>query len=101
MKNFYFLFLFLTGIIARPATAQNQDNKRVASPVILDTDISPDYDDVGALAILHALADLGEAKILATISCNAFETTGPTLSVFNTYFNRSDIPIGAVKHPLP
>ena len=65
--------------------------------VILDTDIGPDYDDVGALAVLHALADNGEAKILATISCNTFETAVPTLSVINTYFNRSDIPIGVNK----
>ena len=34
--------------------------------IILDTDISPDYDDVGAMAVLHALAKRGEAEILAT-----------------------------------
>ena len=27
--------------------------------VILDTDISPDYDDVGAMAVLHTLAKRG------------------------------------------
>ncbi len=59
--------------------------------IIFDTDIAPDYDDVGAMALLHAFADKGEAKILATISCNAFETTAPTLSVLNTYFNRPGI----------
>src|SRR6188768_496253 len=70
-------------------------------PIIFDTDIAPDYDDVGAMALLHAFADRGEAKILATISCNAFETTVPTLSVLNTYFNRPDIPIGVTKNALP
>ncbi len=70
-------------------------------PVIFDTDIAPDYDDVGAMAMLHAFADAGDAKILATISCNAFETTGPTLSLLNTYFKRPDIPIGIVKSKLP
>ncbi len=74
---------------------------QTAIPVILDTDIGPDYDDVGAMALLHAFADKGEAKILATISCNAFETTGPTLSVLNTYFNRPEIPIGIVKNNFP
>ncbi len=49
-------------------------------PIIFDTDIAPDYDDVGAMALLHAFADMGKAKILATISSNAFETTAPTLS---------------------
>ncbi len=70
-------------------------------PVILDTDIGPDYDDVGAMALLHAFADKGEARILATISCNAFETTAPTLSVLNAYFNRPEIPIGIVKNNFP
>ncbi len=69
--------------------------------VIFDTDIAPDYDDVGAMALLRAFADMGEAKILATISSNAFETTAPTLSVLNTYFNRPGIPIGITKKVLP
>lgn len=69
--------------------------------VIFDTDIAPDYDDVGAMALLHAFADMGEANILATISCNTFETTAPTLSVMNTYFNRPQIPIGITKGNFP
>lgn len=69
--------------------------------IIFDTDIAPDYDDVGAMALLHAFEDNGEAKILATISCNTFETTAPTLSVLNTYFNRSQIPIGITKGNFP
>ncbi len=69
--------------------------------IIFDTDIAPDYDDVGAMALLHAFTDNGEAKILATISSNAFSTTAPTLSVLNTYFKRPDIPIGITKTILP
>ena len=69
--------------------------------IILDTDIAPDYDDVGAMAVLHSLADRGEAKILATVSCNVFETTAPTLSVLNTYFKRSEIPIGVTQSDKP
>jgi inosine-uridine nucleoside N-ribohydrolase len=56
---------------------------------------------VGAITILHAFADRGEAKILATISCNAFETTAPTLSVINTYFKRPEIPVGVIKSDFP
>ncbi|RKY61051.1 MAG: hypothetical protein DRP96_04290, partial [Candidatus Neomarinimicrobiota bacterium] len=33
--------------------------------VIFDTDIGPDWDDVGATAVLHTLANQGEAEILA------------------------------------
>jgi inosine-uridine nucleoside N-ribohydrolase len=70
-------------------------------PIIFDTDIAPDYDDVGAMALLHAFADRGEARILATISSNAFETTAPTLSVLNTYFKRPGIPVGITKTEVP
>jgi hypothetical protein len=35
--------------------------------IILDTDMSGDCDDAGALALLHALADQGECEILATV----------------------------------
>ena len=69
--------------------------------IIFDTDIAPDYDDVGAMALLHAFADKGEANILATISCNAFATTAPTLSVLNNYFNRPGIPVGVTKNATP
>lgn len=76
-----------------------QNHKRV--PIIFDTDIAPDYDDVGAMALLHAFADRGEATILATISSNAFETTVPTLSLLNAYFNRPEVPVGVVKNNFP
>jgi inosine-uridine nucleoside N-ribohydrolase len=75
--------------------------KPVPVSIIFDTDIGPDYDDVGALAMLHAFADKGEAKILATISCNVFKTTAPTLSAINTYFGRPNLPIGITKAAKP
>ncbi|HTE34083.1 MAG TPA: nucleoside hydrolase [Chryseolinea sp.] len=92
MKNILLFFCFFT---------LNASIAQKPVPVIFDTDIAPDYDDVGAIALLHALEDKGEAKILATMSCNTFETTAPTLSVFNTYFKRPDIPIGVTKAKLP
>ena len=65
--------------------------------VIFDSDIGPDYDDVGALTLLHAFADSGEAKILATMASNKYEGIAAVLNVFNTYFHRPDIPIGVPK----
>src|SRR5690625_7766535 len=49
--------------------------------IIFDTDMGPDYDDVGALAVLHALAAEGECDILATVSSNGHSTTAPTIEV--------------------
>ncbi len=62
--------------------------------VIFDTDMGPDYDDVGALAVLHALADRGEANILGTISSNEYQNSVPCIEVINHYFNRPGIPVG-------
>ncbi|MEO7960153.1 MAG: nucleoside hydrolase, partial [Ginsengibacter sp.] len=82
---------YLAAIIFLFNTLQLTAQDKQPVSIIFDTDIAPDYDDVGAMALLHAFADSGEAKILATVSCNAFETTAPTLSVLNTYFKRPEI----------
>ncbi len=63
--------------------------------IIFDTDLGPDYDDVGALAFLHAMADSGRAEILATLSSNRHELVAPSIEVINTYFGRPDLEIGA------
>jgi pyrimidine-specific ribonucleoside hydrolase len=65
--------------------------------IIFDSDIGPDYDDVGAITLLHAFADKGEAKILATVASNKYPHIAAVLSVFNTYFKRPDLPIGVPK----
>ena len=66
--------------------------------IILDTDIAEDCDDVGAVAVLNALADLGETEILAMIACTANEYCAPCLQALNTYYGRPDIPIGTIKN---
>lgn len=70
-----------------------------ASPVkiIFDTDMLTDFDDVGALACLHALADAGECEILATISCTRGNASVAAIEVINAYYGRSDIPVGCTK----
>lgn len=62
--------------------------------IIFDTDMGPDYDDVGAITILHALADKGECEILATMASDGYPTIAPTIEVFNRYFKKPGIPIG-------
>ena len=67
-------------------------------PIIFDTDMGPDFDDAGAITLLHAFADSGEARILATIASTRYEGVAGVLNVFNTYFRRADIPIGLPKN---
>lgn len=65
--------------------------------IIFDSDMGPDYDDVGALTILHAFADSGKAEILATMASNKYALVAPCLEVINTYYGRPNIPVGSPK----
>jgi len=65
--------------------------------VIFDTDMLTDFDDVGALACLHALADAGECEILATLSCTRGNASVAAVEVINGYYGRSDLPVGCAK----
>ena len=88
------LFLTLITLLCLLCTGCKQQPDRIVS-VIFDTDMGPDYDDVGALALLHAMADSGEVKILATLSSNMYTNTVPCIEIINRYFGRPDIPLGA------
>lgn len=67
--------------------------------VIFDTDMDTDCDDAGALAMLHALADRGEAEILATMVSSRYPYSAPTVDAINTYYGHPDLPIGVPKGP--
>jgi inosine-uridine nucleoside N-ribohydrolase len=90
------LLLFACGNKKSNETAASVNGKEVVN-LILDTDLGPDYDDVGAMALMHALADSGLVNILATVSSNKDERVIPCIEVLNYYFNRPTIPVGAPK----
>lgn len=97
MKNTYLFFVLCCFVIIG---CNRQDLKMASDKVnlIFDTDLGPDYDDVGAMALLHALADSGQVHILATLSSNKHELTVPCIDVINTYFGRQDIVLGVTKN---
>ena len=89
-----FLFIGMESCSTRSSDKEQTIPSRIPVPVIFDTDMGPDYDDVGALTLLHALADRNEATILATVSSNMYEYTALCIDVINTYYGRAEIPIG-------
>lgn len=95
-KTHYLISLLLLFVFLYSCKDKQEKKATVPVPIIFDTDIGPDYDDVGAMALLHAMADSGECKILATMASNKHERIASVLDVLNTYFNRPDIPIGVV-----
>ena len=62
--------------------------------IILDADMSSDHDDIGAIATLHALADLGECQILGMMVSSLNGSTPLCMDAINTYYGRPNIPIG-------
>ena len=65
-------------------------------PVILDTDMDSDVDDVAALSQLHVMADRGEATLLGVMVSGHNEWSGPCIDAINTFYHRPDLPIGLV-----
>lgn len=86
-------FCFLLASIS--LTAQD---KSKPMPVIFDSDMGPDYDDVAALTLLHAFADSGYVNILATVASTKYKGVAAVFNVLNTYFKRPGIPIGVPKN---
>lgn len=76
-------------------TSPAQQSKPIA--VIFDSDMGPDYDDVGAITLLHAFADSGYIDILATVASTKYEGVAAVFNVLNTYFKRPNLLIGVPK----
>jgi len=66
-------------------------------PIILDTDMDLDCDDAGALAVLQALMDFNEAKILGVIVDVPFEASAKCVLIINNYYKRLEIPVGLLE----
>lgn len=65
--------------------------------IIFDTDMDSDVDDVGALAMLHAMMTNGEVEILAVMVSSTCPGSAACADAVNTYYGRPDIPIGVKK----
>jgi inosine-uridine nucleoside N-ribohydrolase len=69
--------------------------------LIIDTDFGQWWDDVAALAAVHAAADNGKASILGVVSNVDNPWNAPALDAINTWYGRPDIPIGSPAGAVP
>lgn len=99
MQRFLALFPMMTALVL--ATGLLLSTAIAAQPVrvIFDTDMDSDCDDPAALGMLHALADNGEAEILATMVSSKHKWSGPCVDAINTYYGRPNVPIGVPHGP--
>jgi purine nucleosidase len=65
-------------------------------PLIFDTDICGDCDDVLALGMIHALESRGMCRLLAVTISVDHKLAAPFVDAVNTFYGRGDIPIGVV-----
>jgi CubicO group peptidase (beta-lactamase class C family)/inosine-uridine nucleoside N-ribohydrolase len=89
MLNRFIVIGFAMGLMCGPLSAKPR--------IIFDTDMDSDFDDAGALAVLHALADKGECEILAVMHSTSTAWSVGVIDAINTYYHRGDLPIGARK----
>lgn len=85
------------GIVAAAAGPSPRAESPAPVPVIFDTDICEDCDDVAALAMLHALESRGRCRLLAVTVTADHPQAAPFVDCINTFYGRSDIPIGVVR----
>jgi inosine-uridine nucleoside N-ribohydrolase len=71
-----------------------------AGPVIFDTDMGNDVDDALALAMLHALTDRGECRLIGVTLTNANASAVPYVQMVNRFYGRGDLPVGAAIRSL-
>ena len=96
MKNMYFAGIACLLLLACQGQNSPEESGHPVN-LILDTDFGPDYDDVGAMALLYCLADSGKVNVLATVSSNHHDRVVPCIDVINNYFGYPDMPVGAPK----
>lgn len=89
--------ILVLGLATECALAAESSASEPSKPpaVIFDTDMGSDCDDAGALAVLHALADAGEVRILGVIFSSGKNRYGVgACDAINTYYGRGDLPLG-------
>ena len=71
-----------------------------AIPLIFDTDIGNDCDDVLAMGVIHALQSRGYCRLIAVTITKDHEQCAPFTDAINTFYGRGDIPIGVSRSSI-
>lgn len=98
MKTLRMLLLIVPVVFAfglTNATAQQEALQPI--PLIFDTDLGNDCDDVLAMGMIHSLQTRGECKLLAVTITKDHELAAPFADAINTFYGRGDIPIGVCR----
>lgn len=78
-------------------TFASAEDARKPVPLIFDTDIGNDVDDVLALGMIHTLQSSGECELLAVTITKDNPLAAPFTDAVNTFYGRGEIPIGVCR----
>jgi hypothetical protein len=82
---------------ARPDVAEAAQGVRpVPIPLVFDTDICGDCDDVLALGMIHAFESRGACRLIAVTVSADHDQAAPLVDAVNTFYGRPHVPIGVV-----
>jgi hypothetical protein len=95
-SSFFFILLIFI-VFSSHLFAQNYSPKKI----IYETNICLAVDDVGGLAVIHALQNRGEAELLAVCINEIHPSSVPAVDAINTWYGRGDIPIGIFRGEFP
>ncbi|MFC1619467.1 hypothetical protein ACFL45_05935 [Candidatus Neomarinimicrobiota bacterium] len=73
------------------------EKSTTAKKVIYETNMCAAVDDVGGLAMIHALQNRGEAELLAVCLNEVHPSGVAAVDAINTWYGRGDIPVGVFK----
>jgi len=90
-----FLLLQLMVFPRGKAIAQHSDVRPI--PVIFETDMGNDVDDVLALDMLYKFLDQGKIELLGISSNKDNPYSVPLLCIMNNWYGHPDIPLGRVR----
>lgn len=68
-------------------------------PLIIDTDLGSDSDDVGALMVAHRLQQKGQCKLLAITSSTSRRDSVAAIDIVNRFYG-TELPTGNVKNKI-
>lgn len=85
------LVLFALAMINSSVLVHAQTNP---VPLIFDTDIGNDCDDVLAMGVMHSLQSRGHCRLIAVTITKDHEQCAAFTDAVNTFYGRGDIPIG-------
>ena len=86
--------VLLVGLLGASAPAFAAEPVRL----ILDTDMGNDVDDALALAMIHALENRNEVRLLAVTITKDNRDAAPFIDLVNHFYGRPDVPIGVVRN---